>query len=322
MTIETPQYTIGGSEAAVVLGVSTWGTPLSLYLEKKGLRARPDLSHSKPVKWGRRLEEAVAQAYAEDSGRVVQAADPHLVIDEHGNPIRPMVPIHEYGARGVFLGIDDLGANFRHPEREWQTCHPDRFILDPRRPGSLGILEAKTAMYMKKDDWGDEPPLAYQVQLQHNIEVMVCGWGSLAVLIGGNDDRWQDQDRDEAFIAVLVEKEADFIRRLNEDDPPDPIGSEIDRKSLSDLFGREVDQTVALPPEAIELDERLANAIAKCKEDEAEKILCENLLKQMMGAASIGVLPGGRGAFSWKTQERKEYVVAATSFRAFRRLKR
>lgn len=313
-------YTIGGSEAAVILGLSPWATPLSLYLRKKGLLPEPDLDSKDYIKWGKRLEEPVAQAYSEETMRPVQEADPDVVTDLEGRHLKTFVPIANYGAHGVFLGIDSLGANFAHPDRPWMRCHPDRFILDPKRTGKLGILEAKTAMAMKKDEWDEEPPLKYQVQLAHNLEVMGCEWGSLAVLIGGNTFRWQDQERNEAFTDHLVEKEADFIRRLKENDPPGVTGSEHDRQALGDLFKVPVDSPVALPPEAIEWAEKLLDADARESAAKEEKTRWQNLIKQAMGEHTIGVLPNNSGRFSWKLVEKGEYVVKASSHRRFIRM--
>ncbi len=41
-----------------------------------------------------------------------------------------------------------------------------------------------------------------------------------------------------------------------------------------------------------------------------------------MGAATKALLPGGKGAYTWKLQNRKETVIPATSFRVLRRAKK
>ena len=284
---ETKQYTIGGSEAAVILGLSTWGTPLGLYLQKKGMIQRPNLDDKEYVKAGKYQEDTVARWYADETER------------------RVLAPADTDFRGADFLGVDALGGNYACKGRPWMTCHPDRGIYPPKERAAIGILEAKTAMFMKREEWADEPPLQYQVQLQHNLEVMGASWGSLAVLIGGSSFRWQDQERNEAFIAHLIEKEMDFIRRLEESDPPPPVGSDIDKKALGDLFGRAVDSSIALPSEAIEWDEKLAEATSRLKQAEEDKTLYENFIKQAMGEHTIGILPGHRGSFTWNLVEKK-----------------
>jgi predicted phage-related endonuclease len=57
------RWAVGGSEIAVVLGLSPWKSRFTLYLEKKGLTAaEPD----KPIQeWGRRIEPVVRDKFAE-----------------------------------------------------------------------------------------------------------------------------------------------------------------------------------------------------------------------------------------------------------------
>ena len=43
---------IGGSDAAVIAGLSPWKSPYELYLEKTGEAAAPDLSDNERVYWG------------------------------------------------------------------------------------------------------------------------------------------------------------------------------------------------------------------------------------------------------------------------------
>ena len=61
---------IGGSDAAAILGVSPWASALSVYNEKRGLGS--DFRTTERMVWGQRLEDAVRQGYAEDTGRKVQ----------------------------------------------------------------------------------------------------------------------------------------------------------------------------------------------------------------------------------------------------------
>lgn len=60
---------IGGSDAAAVLGLSKWRTPLSVWLDKTG---QSDGSDETPaMRWGTLLEPVIRQEYAERTGRTV-----------------------------------------------------------------------------------------------------------------------------------------------------------------------------------------------------------------------------------------------------------
>ena len=71
---------IGGSDAAAVMGLSKWKTPLDVFLEKRGEIAT-DFVDSEPMKWGRLLEPVVRQEYAERSGEVVRLVPNEIVRD-------------------------------------------------------------------------------------------------------------------------------------------------------------------------------------------------------------------------------------------------
>lgn len=60
---------IGASEAAVVLGISPWQSPLSLYFEKRG--EIPSQFENKQMTMGKKLEALVIEMYAEETGRMV-----------------------------------------------------------------------------------------------------------------------------------------------------------------------------------------------------------------------------------------------------------
>ena len=103
---------IGASEAAAVLGLSPWKTPLALYAEKIGAVAAKDLAaESEAVEWGKRLEEPIAQAYAEKTGRKV-------------------VNLGEFAIQ-------------RHKDLAFLMCTLDRVTYSDKRPDA-GPLELKT----------------------------------------------------------------------------------------------------------------------------------------------------------------------------------
>ena len=69
-TVEERRKYIGGSDIAVVMGMSRWKTPLKLWLEKTGQAEPDDLSQVEAVQLGTELEEFVAQKFAKESGKL------------------------------------------------------------------------------------------------------------------------------------------------------------------------------------------------------------------------------------------------------------
>ena len=280
---------IGGSDAAAVLNLSPWKSAYALWCEKTGLLEREDISDKEFVEWGNILEEPIARKYCLVTGRTL--------IDHGRFAIR------------------------HHPEREWMLCTIDREIspVDDRGPGDLSI---KNTNEFALDDWDEVGgPIHYQVQLQHELAVIGWQWASFAVLIGGNKFRWCDVERNDAFIAHLIEHEEEFMERIKSGDPPPPDGSASATEALRRLYPRDTGETVKLPDESLTWHERLVENKAAIKSAQAEIDEYSNLLRAAIGDATFGVLPDGK-SYSWKWQARAAYSVPAGEMRVLRRLKK
>lgn len=161
---------IGGSDIAAVLGLSPWESKFSLWHRKSGLIGQPDLSDV--MEWGNRLEDAVAQKFA----------------DEH--PEMDMRP----------------AGTYVHESRDYQLANPDRLLWtgpgdgipaatilnsDDSWPAPDAVLEVKTA----RDDthWGqsgtDQVPVHYRPQVLWYLDSLGLRIAHVAVLIGGSDYR-------------------------------------------------------------------------------------------------------------------------------------
>lgn len=99
--IDARRTGIGGSDAAAAVGISPWKTPYQLWCEKRG--EGPVFEGNALTDWGNRLEPAIRQKYADDTGRIVR------------------------------LPTETL----RHPSIPFLLCHPDGVTEDGR------LFEAK-----------------------------------------------------------------------------------------------------------------------------------------------------------------------------------
>ena len=259
---------IGASDAAAALGVCPWKSPFQLWAEKTGIADPPDLDAVEAVAWGTILEPIVAVAYGSQSGRKV----------DHN---------------------DDAEVT-RHPERPFLTATLDAIQTDKDR--GIGALEIKTAGHWVGKQWLDgDPPLHYQVQLQHQLAVTGMSWGTLCVLIGGQKMLWFDTERNDDFIERMIDKEAFFWTQVLDKIPPEPDGSIATTECLKRLYPRDDGEIIALPEEAAGWDARLANAKLRIKDAEADKREAENCIKAALGTATTGVLPSG-SRYTYKQQ--------------------
>lgn len=287
--LKTRSEGIGSSDAAVVLGLSRFKSPFQLFHEKLGLVEQPAVE-AELAEWGLALEEPIAIRYAIETGRQVSNPGPYTLL--------------------------------KSKDRPFMVATVDRWVMrDPRDPVAEqdGILEIKNAHFFMGDQWTDEPPVEYQVQLQHQLAVTGLRWGSIAALIGGTRFVWADIERDDAFIEALVAEERKFwYEHVLKHTPPPVDGSAETADILKRLYPRDVGSSVALPSEALDWDAAREQALVAEEAAKAARLLAENQIKAAIGEATVGVLPNGI-QYSWKAQTRKEHVVKESKYRVLRR---
>lgn len=180
--VEERRKGIGSSDAPIVAGVAPWGDIRTLYADKIGL-AVPAIE-TEPMRWGRLLEDAVAEGYTEITG----------------NRLRRINRIQ------------------RHVRFPYMLASLDREIIGKRR-----ILEIKTARF-RSDEWGepgtDQIPDHYAVQVQHQLAVTGYESADVAVLFSGSDLRLYSLQRDPRLIEGLEQMEAAFWKCVLSRTPP------------------------------------------------------------------------------------------------------
>lgn len=181
--LEERRTGIGGSDVAALLGVSPWCSPVEVFLDKRGLIASQP--ENEAMRWGTILEPVVRQEYSNQTGFAV------------------MVP------QGML----------RHARHGFMLANLDGFTDEGR------LFEAKTAR--TSEGWGepgtDQVPQGYLFQVQHYMAVTGYALTDIAVLIGGSDFRIYTVEADAELQGMMIDAEAEFWRRVVEDDPPEPM---------------------------------------------------------------------------------------------------
>lgn len=288
---------IGASDSPGILGVSPWSSPLRVWTSKTQPPPTEEREETEWQMWGHLHEPTIARVTAERLG--VDVLEPpgsgpfHIMVDDE----------HDF-----------IGASL------------DRLLKLPGESKPTGVLEMKTTIF--GEDWKDEPPLYYVVQLQHQLRVTGLQWGVLAVLVQGSKLLTVRIERNDAFLRKLVVVLKTFWQRVVEQTPPPP--SPIDGAVLNRLFPDDNGETVALRPaeftdphgQRFMLDPQHLIERKHALMDFANRIgeeieACNVYLKSLLGNASMGVLPNGEYA-SWKKQHKDAYEVPAWDGRAFR----
>ena len=258
---------IGGSDAAVVCGISRYKSPVELWMEKTG--QLPSQEAGEAAYWGNLLESLVREEFTKRTGIAVT---------------KPTV----------------LYQSVEHP---FMLANVDGLCQDPVHGPC--IFEAKTASAYKTGEWEDAIPDEYMIQIQHYMAVTGYQGAYIAVLIGGNAFRWKFVGRDEELIAMLISLEEDFWRHVQKGTPPALDGSNASARFLAERFPNSVPQSeIALPRNAQKLLSQYDEACRQLEESTARKQEAENLLKEMLGDHEIGT--AGNRVVTWKsvTQER------------------
>lgn len=280
--LEARKKGLGASESYQILE-----SPLPLYTRRLGLMPEEGPEAGERMVNGSRIQRAIIDMWSEDTGVQV-------------------IPVER--------------TIHRSREHAWMAASLDGLIPDWN--GRPAVLEIKNVGEYMAREWAEEIPIKSRCQTQHQMVVTGIDQSVVVALIGGNRLRHGEEPIDLAFRETLVERGADFWRRLQEKDPPPIDPSKEAAKALALLYPADDGETITLDGDAIEWDQQLQLLKGSIKSLEKEKLGFENLLKEQMGTATKALLPFGKGGYTWKSHERKEYTVKASTVRQFRRVKK
>lgn len=261
--LERRQKVLGATDAAGVLGISPWSTPLKVYHDKVDPIPEDD-QPSLPMWLGLRLEDVVAELFTARTGLKVRSDNRHHV----------------------------------HPEDTWLGCHLDYRVWG--KPDE--IVECKTQSYRHGwgDDGTDDIPVYYWTQAQHELLVTGARVVHFAVLFGFQDFRTFRIERDETFLETWRAAARDFwhdhvLARV----PPPLMGDEFSRRVVSARYPDHDSELRRVPPERELVILQLRDEMAKLKEQELHVEALKNRVKDLIGP-NAGV-EGPWGKVTWKT---------------------
>lgn len=287
--LQARRLLIGASDTAGIFGVGySDQSPITIFDSKiNPPRETTDPAKLKRFKIGRLMEPALRAVFSEETG--LPCASP-----------------------GDF-------AIHRHRDLPWLGASLDAFT----RHDEYGYcpVELKNVSNFAREEWDDdEPPLKFNVQLQHQLAVTGASHGFLLGLIGGNEPVVKTIERSQRFIDNMLARLEEFWGYVERRELPPVDTSIATAKLLGKLFPEDTGGTVFLDAEAKDWIDDIEGSKETIKTAEAVKTAAENQLKAAMKDNSFAELPDGR-RYSWKTQSRKGYYVEPTSFRVLRRAK-
>ena len=202
------EYTVGGSDVAVIFGLSPWTTPLELWMVKKGRMKPKAPPNPKQLLMGHMLEPIAAHFYGLQTGNTV---------------------------------IDDNHL-YQHANLEYALANIDRRYMR-KEDGESGVLECKSLTYHKAADWADGAiPIYYELQLRYYLAVMDQRHGAFSALWGNNPEHdlaTPHIERDQAREDIIFEKLDRWIWSLRHDKPPtmEDVKPNLAMAALARIYG-------------------------------------------------------------------------------------
>ena len=182
---------ITSTEVSALYGLNPYVTEFELFHQKRD-NVIIKLEENERMKWGNRLESAIAYGAAEDMGWRISKFDVYM---------------RDLEVR--------MGSSFD-------------FQIDSSSQGP-GILEVKNVdrlQYAKK--WLDdgtghiEAPEHIEMQVQHQMEVSGYEWAAIVVLVGGNEQKIILRNRDRDVGKHLRERVSQFWKAVAANAAPSP----------------------------------------------------------------------------------------------------
>lgn len=276
--VEDRPHGIGSSDAAAACGMSPWKSPYWLCLEKMGT-LQPDPPTLR-MRLGNVLEPFVADLYAEATGDKLYEAQ---------------------------IAV--------HSELPWCFASPDRLTESGK------LLEIKTAGQWSQE-WGppgtNEIPEHYLIQVHHQMACTGWDYCDVAVLFGREDFAIYCVPRNDALIAEILRREAEFWRWVEQRTPPPPDYSDPSTQRLIAAIHGVEDREIALPEDHFLLAaDEMEKAKAEVKRWSHLRDQHKARLLDAMGDAARALLSDGT-VLTRKRVERRGYEVQPTSYVSFK----
>jgi len=248
---------VTSTDVAALFSCSPYDTHYSLWMKKAG-RLIDDVEETERMRWGKRLQSAIAEGVCEDNGWQQR-------------------PMTEY------MRIPELraGSSFDHR------------IIDPFDAG----LEIKCVdSYAFKEGWivhNDEAEAPPHIELQAQHQMLVSGLrvNYIAALIGGNRVSLTRREAIDSIHDEIVDRVAAFWRSIDRNEPPSPDfrrDYEAIRAIHPSIKGETITAGVDAPLSALirRYAEQSARAAAANADVEATKAEIAHILGERPGAES------------------------------------
>ena len=200
--LEHRRNSIGGSDAASIIGLNPYCSPYAVWADKLG--RIPPKEDNEAMRLGRDLEDYVAKRFTEKTGKKVRR--------ENSIIYNPDYPFAHANVDRLVVG-EDAG-------------------LECKTTSSLNLKRFKNGEY----------PEQYYVQSVHYMMVTGAKKWYVAVLVLGVDFFVFEIKRDEGEILALAESEASFWEYVSKKSPPPTDGKKSTSEAIVAMYPDSTDE--------------------------------------------------------------------------------
>lgn len=213
--LEHRRHSIGGSDAAALLGMNPWVSPYALWADKTGrLQEKPD---NEAMRQGRDLEFYVAQRWEETTGKSVRRCN----------------------------------AILKNSDYPWAHANIDRDVVGE----NAGLECKTTSVMQLKKFKNGEYPEQYYAQCVHYMAVTGADRWYLAVLILNQGFYDFVIERDQEEIDALMKMELRFWELVQRDTPPPADGRAATTEAMKEVYRQAANEQVTLYDKEVLLQE-------------------------------------------------------------------
>jgi len=322
--LEARRGGITGTDAAAILGLTSFRTPLEVWAEKTGRIVPDDLGGIERIQWGNLLEPVVIAETNRRTGRELlelerwSDAMPHgrLEAFEHHGEKKAMI----FSARFPWLRVT--------PDFVQASWRPLPWLAEQRKLDGPGIGEAKALGSHARKEWRTGATLQYNLQVATNILAAGLAWGTFGALIGGQTLRIFDYaPKPQVLEGLAIRLERFWLEHIVADVQPAASASERDTRVLEKLYPErkheaalnlEGKQWDIFARDIVRIDQERSALRKQERELAARQARVENQLRQAIGSAPTAQTEGGV-VFDFPTVRADAYTVKAKTYRKLRR---
>lgn len=158
---------VGGSDASACLDANPYKSKRDLYLEKKGLKEKVEISNNKLVEYGKKAENPIRELFKLDYPELSVFHRDVLLVRKDKDYIR--------GSLDGFIYVNEdisITSYWKAPFKSDETF--DIKCVKHLKKGMQGVLEIKTSEVlnsMHKEKWNNQVPQNYYIQVVHYLNV-------------------------------------------------------------------------------------------------------------------------------------------------------